>query len=152
MSEKIELIPATELPVAESDEVDVLCVENGELKRKEGASFGGTGYDAVIDLGVYSDFSNLSDLGGGVVPVGTVKMIERKIASGEMPKVMGKIAYAYYDYYYPCVFEFTSFGDYSTNQVRCFGVAQTYSGTYALDVYLRDDFGDGDIIYQVNRV
>lgn len=41
MSEKIELIPAAELPVANGDEVDVLCVENGELKRKESASLGG---------------------------------------------------------------------------------------------------------------
>lgn len=44
MSEKIEFIPAKDLPVAEGDEVDVLCVENGELKRKEGASLGGGGY------------------------------------------------------------------------------------------------------------
>lgn len=41
MSEKIEFIPAKDLPVAEGDEVDVLCMENGELKRKEGASIGG---------------------------------------------------------------------------------------------------------------
>lgn len=41
MANNIELIPASELPVAEGTEVDVLCVENGELKRKEGASLGG---------------------------------------------------------------------------------------------------------------
>lgn len=38
-----EFIAAKDLPVAEGDEVDVLCVENGELKRKEGASLGGSG-------------------------------------------------------------------------------------------------------------
>lgn len=32
MSEKIEFIPAKDLPVAEGNEVDVLCVENRELK------------------------------------------------------------------------------------------------------------------------
>lgn len=37
----IEFIPANELPTTESNEVDVLCVENGELKRKAGASLGG---------------------------------------------------------------------------------------------------------------
>lgn len=37
----IEFIPANELPTTESNEVDVLCVENGELKRKAGASIGG---------------------------------------------------------------------------------------------------------------
>lgn len=41
MENKFELIPASELPVAEGNEVDVLCVENGELKRKEGASLDG---------------------------------------------------------------------------------------------------------------
>ena len=35
MSEKIELIPAAELPVAESDDVEALVIEGGELKRKE---------------------------------------------------------------------------------------------------------------------
>ena len=36
-----KFIAAKDLPVAEGDEVDVLCVENGALKRKEGASLGG---------------------------------------------------------------------------------------------------------------
>ena len=35
MANNIELIPASELPVAEGAEIDVLCIENGELKRKE---------------------------------------------------------------------------------------------------------------------
>lgn len=41
MAEKIEFIPANELPVAEGDEVSVLCLENGEMKQKPGASLGG---------------------------------------------------------------------------------------------------------------
>lgn len=41
MSEKINFIPANELPVAEGDEVSVLCLEDGELKQKPGASLGG---------------------------------------------------------------------------------------------------------------
>lgn len=43
MSENIEFIPASELPVAEGDEVSVLCLENGEMKQKPGASLGGSG-------------------------------------------------------------------------------------------------------------
>ena len=39
----INLIPAADLPVTEAKEVDVLCVENGELKRKAGANLGGVG-------------------------------------------------------------------------------------------------------------
>lgn len=50
----IEFIPAKDLPVAEGDEVDVLCVENGELKRKEGASLGGGGTNKtfIFDVNV----------------------------------------------------------------------------------------------------
>lgn len=44
----IEFIPANELPTTEANEVDVLCVENGELKRKAGASLGGGTVDMVI--------------------------------------------------------------------------------------------------------
>lgn len=41
--ENINFIPAKELPVAEGDEVSVLCLENGEMKQKPGASLGGGG-------------------------------------------------------------------------------------------------------------
>lgn len=44
MSENINFIPAAELPITAAKEVDVLCVENGELKRKAGANLGGGGY------------------------------------------------------------------------------------------------------------
>lgn len=37
----IEFISAKDLPTTEAEEVDVLCVEGGELKRKAGASLGG---------------------------------------------------------------------------------------------------------------
>lgn len=41
MAENINFIPATDLPEAIGDEVSVLCLENGELKQKPGASIGG---------------------------------------------------------------------------------------------------------------
>lgn len=43
--EKIELIPAKDLPVTETEAVDVLCVDpaTGVLARKSGANFGGGG-------------------------------------------------------------------------------------------------------------
>lgn len=41
MAENINFIPATELPEAIGDDVSVLCVENGEMKQKPGASIGG---------------------------------------------------------------------------------------------------------------
>lgn len=51
MSENINFIPANELPVAEGDEVSVLCLENGELKQKAANGLGGGGnpeYDLVV--------------------------------------------------------------------------------------------------------
>lgn len=50
MAEKIEFIPANELPVAEGDEVSVLCLENGEMKQKPGASLGGSGAEPDMVL------------------------------------------------------------------------------------------------------
>ena len=44
MAENINLIPAAELPLTEAEEVEVLCVDNGELKRKAAAKLGGGGY------------------------------------------------------------------------------------------------------------
>lgn len=50
MAENIELIAAKDLPITEAEEVSVLCVDNGELKQKPGASFGGGGgYIVVAD-------------------------------------------------------------------------------------------------------
>lgn len=49
MAENIELIAAKDLPTTEAEEVSVLCIDNGELKRKPGASFGGGGYITVAD-------------------------------------------------------------------------------------------------------
>lgn len=46
--ENINLIPANELPLAEGEQVEVLCLENGEMKRKPADGLGGSGYDAVI--------------------------------------------------------------------------------------------------------
>ena len=140
MTENINFISATELPEATGEEVSVLCLENGEMKQKPGASLGG-GVDAVIDLGTYSDTANLSDLTGGSVPVGTVKMIEAKIAAGEMPKLIGIITYQYYDSMCKSIFEFTAVGTYGENQVRCYCDIMPYSGHCSLYAYLRDDSG-----------
>lgn len=63
MSVNYELIAAKDLPTTDAKEVDVLCVEDGELKRKAGASIGGAisgGY--VIKLPAETDF-NMSEEG-----------------------------------------------------------------------------------------
>ena len=38
-----ELISAKDLPITEAEEVDVLCVDGGELKRKQAKGLGGAG-------------------------------------------------------------------------------------------------------------
>ena len=140
MAENINFISAAELPEATGEEVSVLCLENGEMKQKPANGLGG-GIDAVIDLGIYSDTANLGDLTGGSVPVGTVKMIEAKIAAGEMPKLIGIITYQYYDSMCKSIFEFTAVGTYGENQVRCYCDIMPYSGHCSLYAYLRDDSG-----------
>ena len=47
MAENINFISATELPEATGEEVSVLCLENGEMKQKPGASLGGGGFMEV---------------------------------------------------------------------------------------------------------
>ena len=44
----IEFIPAKDLPTTEGSEVDVLCVENGELKRKAISLGGDPEYDLIL--------------------------------------------------------------------------------------------------------
>lgn len=46
--ENINLIPANDLPLAGGEQVEVLCLENGEMKRKPADGLGGSSYDAVI--------------------------------------------------------------------------------------------------------
>lgn len=41
--ENINFIPANELPATEAEEVEVLCLDAGELKRKPAANLGGGG-------------------------------------------------------------------------------------------------------------
>lgn len=64
MSEDINLIPVTELPVAEGDSVEVICLENGEMKRKPAEGLGGDEkYDMVIRTSCRPDYgSDVTDL------------------------------------------------------------------------------------------
>lgn len=48
MSNNIEFISAADLPTTDAKEVDVLCVENGELKLRAGAGLGGGGGSFVM--------------------------------------------------------------------------------------------------------
>ena len=63
MAENINLIPASDLPITEAKEVDVLCVENGELKRKAGATLGGGSKGYILAIDTENDTMEDSDEG-----------------------------------------------------------------------------------------
>lgn len=50
MAENIEFIAAKDLPEATGDEVSVLCLEDGKMKQKPGASLGGEKPDLVLKV------------------------------------------------------------------------------------------------------
>lgn len=85
MSEKIEFIPANELPEAEGDEVSVLCVENGELKQKAASGLGGGGADLVVVI------DNVA--AAATVIAGSYDGVEKKFLDGRLPVIWTYIAY-----------------------------------------------------------
>lgn len=81
--ENREFISAANLPTTEAEEVDVLCVEGGELKRKPGASLGGraTEPDLVIRLSGYTT-DNVSVVSGSVEAVAAI------LGEGRIPNIV----------------------------------------------------------------
>lgn len=78
----MEFISAKDLPATEAEEVDVLCVEGGELKRKAGASLGGDAkYDAVIHT---TDFLTIDAY---TLVSGTYEAVRAKMLADEVPKI-----------------------------------------------------------------
>lgn len=85
MSKNINFIPATDLPVAEGDEVSVLCLENGAMKQKPASGLGGGGgYDAVIKF--TRDPDNEWDT--LTLESGDYAAVYAKIMDGEFPSVL----------------------------------------------------------------
>lgn len=153
MAYEFKKLSEVEAIEALSDTANVLVEDGGVIKRVP-MSNTASEYDAVIDLGVYTDMVSLSDLTGWSVPAGIVALITEKVNAGTMPKILGKIAYSYYDVLHYGVFEFTAFGTYGGNQVKGYCDMQAYSGHYSLVVYLRCDEVSGyvDDIYTVTKL
>lgn len=63
MADNINLIPAAELPTTEADEVDVLCVENGEIKRKPAANLSGGGGGGYVIKATAEEFGQAGEPG-----------------------------------------------------------------------------------------
>lgn len=125
--ENREFISAANLPTTEAEEVDVLCVENGELKRKPGASLGGN-YDAILRSSMHPYY------GGGVdcwtVEKCDFEAIKAKINGGELAKA--KIVHQYnYGNDYVEVCEATAFQyDPANDYIRIIYPSITGSNAY----------------------
>lgn len=88
MADNYNLIPAAELPLTEAKEVDVLCVDNGELKRKAGANLGGGGgYVIHVPADATPDFETPGDDGSLNVNISSVsydEFIDVLLAGGSL--------------------------------------------------------------------
>lgn len=99
MAENYEFISAANLPTTDAKEVDVICVEGDELKRKPGASIGGgggyavrlpadtviEGESSIIQIVVEESYDNFIDLlhnGGSVqIDLSAVEAFSSEVAS-----------------------------------------------------------------------
>lgn len=90
MSENINFIPANELPVAEGDEVSVLCVEGGELKQKPGASLGGSSALYIHGTEVIDSDTGLGTVSFSLVPTGTFETLKSNLLKGT-PVTVGMV-------------------------------------------------------------
>lgn len=83
MLEEKNFIPANELPVAEGDEVSVLCLENGEMKQKPASGLGGgEKWDAVFEV-TNNDWGNPDNY---TLVSGSYAEIKAKMLNGDEPK------------------------------------------------------------------
>lgn len=87
--ENMNFIPANELPVAEGDEVSILCVENGELKLKSASGFGGkTAYDLTVRItGTWDDENGMVTATGEILS-GSYDAVLEKLDAGIMPSCL----------------------------------------------------------------
>lgn len=89
--ENINFIPANNLPEAEGEEVSVLCLENGELKQKPGASLGGEKADLVFKLTSPIIFGNQSSENTTIaIESGSLDAVMETLRAGNAPVVKVK--------------------------------------------------------------
>ena len=87
--ENINFISANNLPVAEGDEVSVLCVENGELKQKSIAGLDGTSNYDVVVRATYSYDPDSDGVSGTVEYIsGSFEDVVQVMDSGSIPRAL----------------------------------------------------------------
>lgn len=90
--ENREFISAANLPTTEAEEVEVLCVENGEMKRKPGASLGGgEKTDLVLALSAPLDYGEpTAETTTVTIESGSLEAVAAALADGRPPVVKCK--------------------------------------------------------------
>lgn len=87
MGENINFIPATDLPVAEGEEVSVLCLENGAMKQKPASGLGGGSVIMIrYSQADYEDGDSVFEV--EPVPVGTFARVKAMFTGGEAALVL----------------------------------------------------------------
>lgn len=86
-----DFVSAKDLPTSESESVDVLCVDNGELKRKSGANLGGEKTDLVIRVTSPLISGNWSaDNTSAHIDSGSLENVVNALQEGRAPVVKAK--------------------------------------------------------------
>ena len=104
--ENREFISAANLPVAEGEEVSVLCLENGEMKQKPGASLGGEKADLVIVLNAPGGSATpTAETTSVTIESGSLEAVAEALRAGRPPVVKCKRFYITngFDTSYPVV-------------------------------------------------
>ena len=99
MAENINFISAAELPEATGEEVSVLCLENGEMKQKPGASFGGAETPDMV-LTVSGTAGAKVTSSNATVTFGSVSAVFDAARAGRQPIVKIQYRYGADDYAY----------------------------------------------------
>lgn len=81
MAENINFIPANNLPVAEGEEVSVLCLENGAMKQKPASGLGGG--SAITFRVVIHEVDHSSQTTIEPAPEGTFALLKGMFSGGD---------------------------------------------------------------------
>lgn len=136
MSDNIHFISAADLPEAEGEEVEVLCVENGELKKKAASGLGGADADIFANITITSydveDGSCEFSVSDEKVP--TYSELYAMLMGGTAPKMNGLLTVEPWealnvDQYSTIGCSGLGFYPEETNVIACyFGVHESFNG------------------------
>lgn len=133
MAENINFIPASELPVAEGDEVSVLCLEAGELKQKPAKGLGGGAVEPDMVITISGSINPSTVASQCAITQGSVFAIATKLQAGEVPIVKVRHIQGVY-------------GDYSHYLNEFDAAVTTYGESFWVAALLAD--ANGPVLYK----